>query len=85
MYYAHISEGDWRDYHVGDKIDHEWEDDRIPMIEYVQADGHELEAIHKMFQGTIPFPRCRVVRWYGDLARTIHSAMLTIDGFGVVR
>ena len=57
MYYAHISEGDWRDYHVGDKIDHEWEDARIPMIEYVQADGHELEAVIKMFQGTIPFPR----------------------------
>lgn len=85
MYYAHISDADWRDYHVGDKVNHEWEDDRIPRIEFVQADGHELEAVIKMFQGTIPMPRTRVVRWYGDLARTIHYAMLTSDGFGVVR
>lgn len=84
MYYAHISDGDWKDYHVGDKVDLEWEDDRIPKIEYVQADGHELEAIVKLFQESIPLPRrSRVIRWYGDLARTIHFAMLSLDGFGV--
>lgn len=85
MYYAHISDGDWKDYHVGDKVDLEWEDDRIPKIEYVQADGHELAVIVKMFQDSIPLPRYYgVIRWYGDLARTVHFAMLTSRGFGVL-
>jgi hypothetical protein len=84
MYYAHTPEGDWKDYHVGDRIDFEVEERRIPEIEYIQADGHELNAIVKVFQGTIPLPvGPRVIRWYGDLARTIHYAMLTSRGFGV--
>lgn len=86
MYYAHIANADWdREYHVGDKVDYNWEEDRISMIEHIQADGHELNAIVRMFQGTIPLPiGGRVVRWYGDLARTIHYAMLTSRGFGVI-
>lgn len=60
---------------------------RIPtleneVIDFIQADGDELVAIREMFtvpitdtinQLTIPFPNKRVVRWYGDLARTIYQ------------
>lgn len=42
---------------------------------YVQADGDELLFIHRLFLNdggpTIPFPNKRVVRWYGDIAKTI--------------
>ena len=41
----------------------------------LQADGDELEHIKRLFSlgGTysIPMPQKRVVRWYGDIARTI--------------
>ncbi|MFA5403946.1 MAG: hypothetical protein WC358_03325 [Ignavibacteria bacterium] len=72
------------EYHIGDVLDLGWEDSLIRDIEFIQADGHELNAIVKMFQGTIPIPQgLRVVRWYGDIARTIHYAMISSRGFGV--
>lgn len=41
----------------------------------LQADGDELEHIKRVFSlggtYTIPMPQKRVVRWYGDIARTI--------------
>lgn len=85
MYYAYVPDGDSHEYHVGDEINYEREDELIPYIEHIQADGHELAVIVKMFQDSIPLPRyCGVIRWYGDLARTIHFAMLTSRGFGVL-
>ena len=49
----------------------------LAKVYMIQADGDELEHIKKMFSGnewhgyTIPLPDKRVVRWVGDLARTI--------------
>lgn len=84
MYYAHVPDSDWQDYHIGDRLDLEREDDKIPSIEYVQADGHELSLIVEMFGDTIPMPRGpMVIRWYGDIAKTIHFALITHRGFGV--
>ena len=58
----------------------------IDDVKYIQADGHELEAIKKVFEhcavGTVPhaimysipmpYDR-RVVQWWGDIAKTILS------------
>ncbi len=42
-------------------------------IDYIQADGDELIAIRQLFPEAIPFPQGkRVVRWFGDLAKTIY-------------
>lgn len=51
-------------------------------IDYIQADGDELEAIRRHFSYSpkdgsglvcsIPFCGNRVVRWYGDIAKTIY-------------
>lgn len=41
-------------------------------ISYIQADGHELEHIKSMFENPDNiFPKGRVVKIYGDLAKTI--------------
>lgn len=56
------------------------------MVETLQADGHELEKIVELFTTpfksastpevcTIPLPNRRVVCWYGDMAKTIASAL----------
>jgi hypothetical protein len=51
-------------------------------IEFIQADGDELDYVVRLFTPirdgvsrpcTIPVPRQRVVRWYGDIARTIYA------------
>jgi hypothetical protein len=44
----------------------------------LQADCDELIAIRNLFASdrtfTIPMPQCnRVVRWFGDIARTIYA------------
>jgi hypothetical protein len=36
----------------------------------IQADREELEYVREMFTG-LPTFRERVVKWYGDLARTV--------------
>lgn len=46
-------------------------------LDFIQADGDELDAILYTFLSdggyTIPVPRDnRVVRWYGDIAKTIY-------------
>jgi hypothetical protein len=45
-------------------------------IDYIQATGEELKAIKEAFMlsngtVTIPFTNCSVMRWYGDIAKTI--------------
>ena len=41
-------------------------------IDYIQADCDELDEIRRIFAGTIPDSFRRVVRWYGDIAKTIY-------------
>jgi hypothetical protein len=56
-------------------------------IEFIQADGDELDCIRDLFTTfgemvpgvgrinqilSIPIPKHRVVRWYGDIAKTIY-------------
>lgn len=52
----------------------------IDDIQYIQADGHELEAIQKRFtiktaddmtHFTIPIANNRISRWFGSIAKTI--------------
>lgn len=45
-------------------------------VEYIQADGHELQHITDMFciggNYSIPMPKKgRVIQWFGDIAKTI--------------
>lgn len=44
-------------------------------IEFIQADGHELELIQNTFRingrYTIPMTNKKIVKWHGDIARTI--------------
>ena len=85
MYYCENENGRELSAHVGDRMSSELECMEPRMI---QADGHELQAIMDMFGTTIPYPKGpRVVRWYGDFAKSIHYAMChnTMDGFGVIR
>lgn len=53
--------------------------DEIAQIEYIQADGDELEYIKNTFvfnnNYTIPIPRNRVVRWFGDIAKIIVDSL----------
>ena len=51
----------------------------INNIEYIQADGHELDHIRKMFDPQIPMPRGPVVKFYGDLAKTIAANIANIS------
>lgn len=76
------------DLHVDDVIDQEAQFiEVVPNIDWIQADGHELDAIQEMFSNrnsigdpityTIPMDRTGcVVRWAGDIARTIHLNLI---------
>jgi hypothetical protein len=60
-------------WHVGEKVP----DVPVERIVELQADGDELEYIENIFSThgkcSIPIPYAkRVVRWYGDIARTIY-------------
>lgn len=48
-------------------------------VKMVQADGHELDYIQKQYSMnnnySIPMPNQRVVRWCGDIAKTIIANM----------
>lgn len=92
MYCTNFSGDGGRELHIGDGAKDDRFIDRLleelPQVESIQADGHELEAIRKMFTGplgisTIPFPDMRVCRWWGDIARTIHANMISYKGFGM--
>ena len=41
-------------------------------IDFIQADGDELEAITDNFFCLLSPSNKRVVRWYGDIAKTIY-------------
>lgn len=43
----------------------------IEHIKYIQASGHELELIRNTFNGTIPDIKGYIMKWYGDIAKTI--------------
>jgi hypothetical protein len=45
----------------------------VNAIDEIQADGDELEYIHNMFLLThsLPIPKGRVIRWFGDYAKLI--------------
>jgi hypothetical protein len=57
------------EWHVGESNPIEW--DKTVFVETVQADGHELEHIKALFGPTLPTAKGRVVRWFGDDAKTI--------------
>jgi hypothetical protein len=89
MYCAFLSDGRECVYHIGDRIrpEHHVRELEIitPTILWIQADGHELEAIQRLFilsggQYSIPMPKTSVARWYGDIARTIHINMIDHTG-----
>lgn len=88
MYIATYTNDTNKTFHVGDKIKNE-EDEicRLFDVKWIQADGHELEAIRDMFSyahgHTIPMPHGQVGRWYGDIARTIHLNLISYKGFAV--
>jgi hypothetical protein len=43
------------------------------VIDFIQADCDELDAIWERFHESIPMPvKNKVVRWYGDIAKTIY-------------
>ena len=47
-------------------------DDEIDLIKFIQADGHELDHIkYCMFGDSGMIPEGRIVKIYGDLAKTI--------------
>lgn len=91
MYCIFYKSGIVEDLHVGDgaKVEN-WMDKhlaKLELIEWIQADEHELEAILRTFnvngKPTIPVPNHRVCLWYGDIARTIHLNLISRRGFGM--
>lgn len=57
-----------REWHVGEESPVGYAE--VIAISEIQADGHELEHIKNMFDQPI-LPKGRVVRIFGDLAKTI--------------
>lgn len=66
-----LNNGKYKSWHVGQGNPVAYHD--IVNVEDVQADGDELDHIQQMFlqTATLPIPRGRVVRWFGDHARLI--------------
>jgi len=67
-------------WHINQKK--KWQYKDVADITEIQADGDELEHIKSIFclkydgaqvdqRPTIPLPKVRVVRWFGDIAKTI--------------
>ena len=46
-------------------------DDEIDLIKFIQVDGHELDHIKYMVGNSEMIPEGRIVKIYGDLAKTI--------------
>lgn len=44
-------------------------------IQFIQADGDELDHIKNQFGDTIPFSKRPVQSWYGDFAKSIVFAL----------
>ncbi len=51
----------------------------VPNVREIQADGHELEHIENMFTKGGSLPKGRVIRIFGDLARTIVGNLTNIQ------
>ena len=47
----------------------------IDMVQWIQADGHELETINRLCANLPRSPHSRVVRWFGDHAKFICSVL----------
>lgn len=82
MYVVFYKEGTEKEYHIQDVFDQDRELRNISQIEWIQADGHELDAIQQKYlygNGgySIPMPRGQVSRWYGDIARSIHINLIS--------
>lgn len=59
-----------RTWHVGKKVPISYQE--VNAVNDIQADGHELEHILCMFDhSNFLIPKGRVVRIFGDLAKTI--------------
>jgi len=56
-----------RIWHIGESFPYI----NIDNLNFIQADGDELDFITTKFGHSIPTPDNRVVRWYGDIAKTI--------------
>lgn len=82
MYYVVDKNQDERTYHLGDKMSSKDQYSMAIDVVYVQADGHELDRIKELFNGTLPCTTGRVVRWGGALAQTVHLAMIGGAEFG---
>ena len=52
-------------------------------VSIVKADCSELDRIWNTFRDSIPFAiGCCSMTWYGDIAKCIHTAMVSGDTFG---
>jgi len=70
MLYITFESTNVREWHIGEPNPVKWEEAHA--IREIQVDGHELEHIKDMFDHpSYFFPRGRVVRLFGDLAKTI--------------
>lgn len=81
-FYAHFKNGSGRTWNEPVKVPNEVLD-KIEEVQYFQADGDELEILQKQYgyhhdqpihavrEYSIPMPRQRVIKWYGDIGRTI--------------
>ena len=59
-----------RVWHIGNTLN--ITSDEIDSLVFIQADGHELDHIKSMFANPDNiFPKGRVIKLYGDLAKTI--------------
>lgn len=78
--YIIFQSGTHRTWNIGQEIPLKIEE--VEAISYIQADGHELEIISQLFctnpkahpkdkKYTIPMPNKGIVKWFGDIARTI--------------
>ena len=75
-FYAHYEDNSGTTWHIGSHAPNQLTDNNLRRIVYLQADGDELAYIVSSYtvNGHLTIPlstRVNVVRWYGDLAKTI--------------
>jgi hypothetical protein len=85
-FYAHFIDDTGRTWNVSSKGNSVLTDDELSKMEYLQADGDELDYIKsqyaqhydwetrpdKVYNTMMPGRKApRVMRWYGDIGRTI--------------
>ena len=74
-------------WHVGENFPIPYKN--IKDVVEIQADSDELEHIQHIFRNTnvdttspiysIPMPKIRVVRWFGDIAKTIAATLIIVQ------